>query len=441
MEIEISKIIIPNDRQRQTFDPEKMQELINSINENGLYYPIIIDENDKLIDGERRVRAFTLLEKTTIRFERFEGLPEWKKEVIQLETNIKREALLWQEEVNAKLRIHELYQKQYGEMKRGERKMVTVEGEVVGGWGIKDTAEKFGESHSLMGQDINLARAMKDDPNLSKKDSKIAARKALKVKTELAMKQEIAAVFAGVAKAQGESPIQIILGDSREILKGYDEESFDFCITDPPYSIGMHDIQNTFPNRGDVRQGIEFDDSKDILENTIKPVMTEVFRILKPDSHCYIFFAIARYTEIRAILEGIGFWVCPTPLFWVKNNALNLRPHIMYPINYEPIFYCSKSYPPRPLSSIQTRSTFEHSILSGMTKSHPAEKPIPLLRWLITNCSQPKERGIDPFLGGGSFTKTCQGLDRLAVGIELDETWWLAAKQKLEEEKDVQIVI
>ena len=85
---------------------------------------------------------------------------------------------------------------------------------------------------------------------------------------------------------------------------------------------------------------------------------------------------------------------------------------------------------------IQKLSTFEHPVLAGSEKVHPAEKPVPLIRWLIENCSQPFERGIDPFLGGGSFTLACKQLGRRAVGIELDKLWWFEAKQRLEKEVD-----
>lgn len=430
MEIKIDKIIIPTDRQRKIFDPDKLQELAESIRVNGLIHPIIIDENNTLMAGQRRVMASLILNRTMIRFERFEGLDEWQKKSIELEENIRRENLTWQEEINAKMEIHELYQKKYGVLKEGSKKMVTVDGEEIG-WGIGDTADLLGESRASVSQDIKLAKAIKDDPDLAKKDSKVAAFKAMQVKSELAMKQEIAAVLAQVAEDKGESPIQIRCGDSQELLKEYDDESFDFCVTDPQYGIGVHDMQDTFPNRGDVRQGIEFDDSQSVLQEVVKPIMKETYRILKPGSHCYVFFAIARYTEVRALLEEVGFWVCPTPLFWIKNNALNLRPWLTYPVNYEPIFYCAKGYPPRPLTTIQPLSTFEHPILSGMGKVHPTEKPLPVIRWLIENCSSLKERGIDPFLGGGTFTLACKEMDRLAVGIEIDQVWYVEALKRL----------
>ena len=59
--IDINKII-PNESQpRQAFDPEKMEELIQSIKKNGVLQPITVREMDnntyQIIAGERRYRA------------------------------------------------------------------------------------------------------------------------------------------------------------------------------------------------------------------------------------------------------------------------------------------------------------------------------------------------------------------------------------------------
>jgi ParB/RepB/Spo0J family partition protein len=422
--LSIDKIKVSDDRHRKEFDQEKLQSLADSIKKFGIIEPIIIEKDGRLIAGERRLRASKMAGLTEVDVIFKEGLDEWHRRALELEENIQREDLTWPEECEAKLQVHELYQDKFGAAK--ERKKDS-------GWTLQDTAELLGESHGSTVQDIQLARALRVNPELKKKDTKVSAFKALKVTSELSMKRELAGVFAGLAEAKGESPIQVRLGDSVILLKEYEDESFDFCVTDPQYGIGVHDMQDTFPNRGDVRQGIEFDDSRPILQSIVKPVMEEVYRILKEGSHCYVFFAIARYTEVRKILEEVGFWVCPTPLFWIKNNALNLRPWITYPVNYEPIFYCAKGYPPRPLTTIQPLSTFDHPILVG-TKVHPTEKPLLVIKWLIGNCSEPKEKGIDPFLGGGTFTLACKEMGRLGVGVEIDEIWWMEAKKKIENE-------
>ena len=184
---------------------------------------------------------------------------------------------------------------------------------------------------------------------------------------------------------------------------------------------------------------MEFNDLKTTLQEVVKPVMAETFRVLKPGSHCYVFFAIARYTEVRALLEEVGFWVNPCPVFWDKNNALNLRPWLTRPVDYEPCFHCAKGYPPRSFTSIQTTSRFEHPVLSGQMKVHPTEKPLPMIKWLIESCSQPKERGIDPFAGGGTFPVACKEMDRMAVAVELDKIWYTQMLRRMEGGEDVSV--
>ena len=69
-EIEISKIV-PNPFQpRKVFDKKSLQELSNSIKQQGLIQPIIVVEEDNefiLIAGERRLRAHKLLNRTKIK--------------------------------------------------------------------------------------------------------------------------------------------------------------------------------------------------------------------------------------------------------------------------------------------------------------------------------------------------------------------------------------
>lgn len=432
--IKITDIIIDPDRRRKTFDEKKHQELVNSIKEVGLIEPLIVERREDgfhLLDGERRIRALNAIGIEEAEYCLKENLDPWHRLAIEIYANIHREDLTWQDRIDSELELHELYQERFGTT-RERVGNISWTGKKSGGWRTQDTAELLDESLGQVRENIQLGRAMRANPELRKKDSREVALRQMKVGWELGLMRDIAGVLAEARLESGEEPIQIIKGDSLIELPKFPDESFHFCVTDPQYGIGIHDMQDTFPNRGEVRQGIEFDDSRDVLQEIVKPVMKEVYRLLIPGSHCYVFFAIARYDEVRDLLEEIGFWVCHTPLFWIKNNALNLRPHILYPVNYEPIFYCSKGYPPRPLTTIQALSTFEHPILSGITKVHPTEKPLAIIRKLIENCSQPKERGIDPFLGGGTFTLACKQLDRLAVGVEIDGVWALQAKLKLE---------
>lgn len=420
--IKVNEIVVSDERMRKEF--LNIDKLAESIKEFGLLQPLVVDREKKLIAGERRLKAITLLGWEEVEVVVKDEIEDWRKAAMEAEENLQRENLTWQEEVNGKLYIHTLYQKCHGE---------SVQGKKDHGWTIDDTAELLGESHGSTAMDIQLAKAVQTNPQLLKKETKAQAMKALKMEKEREIFRAIADISDVISQSKGEEDISIICGDSREELKLFEEESFDFCVTDPPYGIDLQSLQDTFGSR-EARTGVLFDDNVKVIDDVIKPVMAEVYRILKPASHCYVFFAIARYTEIKQVLEEVGFWVCPTPLFWIKNNALNLRPWIIYPVNYEPIFYCAKGYPPRNFNQHQTKSTFDHPIMTG--KTHPTEKPIPVVEWLVGNCSVEKERGIDPFLGSGTFTSVLKKMGRKGVGVEMDKAWAVQAKIRLETGKE-----
>jgi len=67
MIIEVSKIKPDPNQPRKTFDEDKLKYLAESILSNGLLKPIEIDENNIIIDGERRWRASKIAELKEVR--------------------------------------------------------------------------------------------------------------------------------------------------------------------------------------------------------------------------------------------------------------------------------------------------------------------------------------------------------------------------------------
>lgn len=70
VELDVAKIVWNPDQPRKSIDPERLQELANSIAANGLIHPITVkrtvEDRFIVIAGERRFRAFGLLERTSI---------------------------------------------------------------------------------------------------------------------------------------------------------------------------------------------------------------------------------------------------------------------------------------------------------------------------------------------------------------------------------------
>jgi site-specific DNA-methyltransferase (adenine-specific) len=63
---------------------------------------------------------------------------------------------------------------------------------------------------------------------------------------------------------------------------------------------------------------------------------------------------------------------------------------------------------------------------------HPTQKPVPLLEYLIKTYTNEGEVVLDNTMGSGSTGVACMNTYRRFIGIELDETYFQIAKQRIE---------
>jgi site-specific DNA-methyltransferase (adenine-specific) len=66
---------------------------------------------------------------------------------------------------------------------------------------------------------------------------------------------------------------------------------------------------------------------------------------------------------------------------------------------------------------------------------HPHQKPIALMRWVLTLCEfSPKDVVLDPYMGSGSTLAAAKELGLSATGIELEERYCEIAAKRLSQE-------
>jgi len=402
---------------------EGVDKLAQSIMTYGLIHPIVIDDKNRLIAGERRLRACLSILKRTKNEERWgsievkfrKDLNELEKKELELEENIQREAFTWQEEVNAKAELHKLKQKIYGS---------AVKGHDSDGWKLRDTAEALGESMGTVSMDIALARGMKAFPELKKEKSKSVAFKKLKQKQEDILNAEL-------AKRLKTSKIiatpNIIHGNCVKEMGKMETGSIDLIIADPPFGINLGEAESFKKTHNKVYPCP--DDEFTILDMLDK-AFAQMFRILKDDRHAYIFFGCQHYNKIKELLEKVGFQVHHIPLIWDKLSGGFPSQSVNFTSSYEPFFYCRKGG--RKLNGTP-RDIFSIKRVPSNKKIHPTEKPTEFLRGLIGLSSLPGEKVLDPFAGSGSTIVAAKELSRIGIGIELDNTYYNNIVKRLEE--------
>ena len=380
-----------------------IDKLASSIQEFGLIHPIVVDEDNRLIAGERRLKAHKKLKMEFVEVRYIKDLSSIEKKEIELEENIQRSAFTWQEEVSAKAQLHKLKQKIYGKAVRGHETEDT--------WGIKDTAEALGESIGSTSMDIQLAAGMKLFPELMKEKTKTTAFKKLKQKREAILQTELARRL----KDRGviENP-NVIQGNCIDEMAKMEAESIDLIIADPPFGIDL-DKSETAGKTRDTTYPVS-DDEFTIMDMMDK-AFTQMFRVLKEDRHAYIFYGCQHYDTIKKLLEKHGFEVHPRPNIWDKLSGGFPSQSVNFTSSYEPFFYCSKGK--RKLNGTP-RDVFPIKRVPPQYKIHPTEKPTELLRTLVKLSSLPGERVLDPFAGSGSTLVAAKELNRVGIGIELD---------------------
>jgi len=64
-------------------------------------------------------------------------------------------------------------------------------------------------------------------------------------------------------------------------------------------------------------------------------------------------------------------------------------------------------------------------------RTHPTEKPVPLMRELIEYLTRPGELVIDPFCGTGATVVAAKETGRSAIGMELERHYSLIARDRV----------
>lgn len=68
---------------------------------------------------------------------------------------------------------------------------------------------------------------------------------------------------------------------------------------------------------------------------------------------------------------------------------------------------------------------------SASKTSHPTQKPVALLEWLILTYSNESDTVLDPTMGSGTTGVACANTGRRFVGIEKDATYFAAAESRI----------
>ena len=210
-------------------------------------------------------------------------------------------------------------------------------------------------------------------------------------------------------------------GDCLELMKDIPDGSVDMILTDPPYGMSYQSSWRTATPKFNKIKG---DQSTEWFDDFIR----ECYRILKDNSHAYIFCNEYRVSHFRDSQEAAGFKNKRT-LVWVKNNHTSGDLKGDYGNKVEYVNFMHKGR--RLLNGRRDTNILEYSRV--LSNTHPTEKPVDMLSYLIEKSSNAGDTILDPFMGSGSTGVAANNLNRNFIGIELDEAYFEIAKKRIEE--------
>ena len=239
--------------------------------------------------------------------------------------------------------------------------------------------------------------------------------------------------------------IKLINGDCLEVMQEIESQSIDMILCDPPYG--------TTVNKWD--KIINF-----------KDLWCEYERIIKPNGVIAIFGA----EPFASLLRCSNLKLYRYDWVWDKGRGTDFlnakrKPMASYETisifykklpTYNPQYWFDKPYHIKNRATHKTINCYGESktpkvgvSLDGRRyplnvikinskkrfKSHPTQKPVELLEYLIKTYTNEGETVLDNCTGSGSTGVACVNTNRDFIGIELDKNYFEIAEKRIKEAK------
>lgn len=424
-ELPIDSIII-SDRTRKDFgDIDSLAESISTV---GLLQPIVINEKNELIDGQRRIQAYTRLGRSQIPFYRVS-----LKEIIlgEFHANFNRKEFTTSERVAICKAVEVLVMKHsrsVGRPRRNQKldksimkdmklsqdstneknKNNMVNLTTFSGRLKNNVSRYFGISRNTLEKEKEIVNAAEQNPELfselvKKVDlKKISVDKAFHEMQKQIKKDQILASVRSTTNNTSSSNITLMHGDFRQLSKIIPNESIDLVFTDPPYATEYIPL---------------YEDLAFIAHNLLKEEGSLVTYV----GH----YAIPKVIEIMEN-AGLTYW---WPIAVVLSGSFAKHYPKQVTIKWKPLLWFVKGETP-------SATDFLSDVIKSDTPSkvlHEWEQSTIEAEHVISRLTVGGQTVFDPMMGSGTTGAAAVLDDRKFIGIEIESGKFEIAKARIGE--------
>jgi DNA modification methylase len=368
--VDVNKLI-PYANNARTHNKEQILKLRSSLREFGFVNPVIIDRDYNIIAGHGRIKAAKAEGISEVPCVYADHLTEAQKKAYILADNRMALDAGWDDE------------------------LLTVEMEELQNLGFDLGLTGFDESEIADLFAVDSDEAKEDDFNV---DAEL--EKPCKSKTGDVWHLGRHTVICGDSTLP--ETYETLLGDTKVNL----------VCTDPPYLVNLESTSGKIKNDDlDDEKGYEF----------LKSAFERFHESMAKDASIYVFYATSKARVFHDAYEDAGFKV-GAGLVWKKDRLVLTRTDWKY--IHEPIIWGWRKDGKHIWYGDQKQKTvFEFDRIKNSKEDgcgHPSSKPVPLIAYLISQCTQTNGMVLDGFLGSASTLVACEQLNRICFGVELE---------------------
>ncbi len=194
---------------------------------------------------------------------------------------------------------------------------------------------------------------------------------------------------------------QIICGDCRKVMKGWDMSNC-CIITDPPYGISIVENSGRLKDLG--YQPIINDDKQQNINFLLK-------------------------SSKGQIIFGGNYFQLPISRGWIIWDKQGGK---ITPFNFGECELVWTSFSFTPIIIKHIWDGWRRDSDKGIKRTHPTQKPTGLLEIIIKKFTKPNTIILDPFCGSGTTCVAAEMLGRRWIGIDVSKKWCELSRRRIE---------
>ncbi|HED38715.1 MAG TPA: hypothetical protein ENI76_10815 [Ignavibacteria bacterium] len=408
-------ISIRGDLKRWRKNMGNIESLVASIQRLGQIQPIVVDREMRLVAGGRRLAAclvlqFTEMPNILIDYVFADTMNDITLREIELEENVQRKDFEPSEQVLAVQELHKLKQEIHG---------VASSDNAKDGWGLKETADIMGVSVNKVSRDLKLAKNIEEFPQLAecktKNDIENGAS-AIVNSTDRAVRVEEYKKDS-VMKDWTKNLSNM---DAIEHMKTIEDKTIDILCVDPPFGINLDQIKWGKELKTE-KNDLLYEDSPENIIPLYEKIAKESYRFCKGKSHGYVFLAISHFSKFSEVFKNEGWLVSAKPIIWTKNagNCQCNMPSRWPASGYEAIMYIRRTDSELVRQGLADFISIPPILPSK--KVHPVERPVELIKELLSRVCIPGQTVYDPCAGSFSMVEAALSLQLIPIANDIEE--------------------